>query len=554
MTATALEPGPVPPPLDPTTRPVPIRRGVGRAPWALAVAGWLIGLVFALPLLYLASRLIASNEGVVDALSSSGTLGAAWRSVALALVVALTTAVLGTTLAWFTVRTDLPFRRVWQVLVPLPLVFPSFVGAIALLNAVAPGGLLEAALGPLGVERLPRIQGFGGSWFVLTLFTYPLVQLPVAARLRVLPPSLEESARLLGRGTWSTFRTVVLPQTRTAVSSGALLVFLYVLSDFGVVQLMRYDTLTRVIYENRLARPEVAQAAALLVGLLAILVVVTERQVQRRGSVEVRRGRSPHQVRLGRWRWPAAVLVGTVVLNALIGPLLSLGYWVWRDLRDDPDALATLTASLGELVTPALNTAGAGLGSAVVAVALVLPVAYLTTRHRGLSGRASDALVTSGFALPGIAIALSLVFWTLKVDAVSALYQTMPVLILAYVIHFGAQAMRASQVAVTSVSRNLDDAGRLLGANRLRRLLTIDLPLMRGGLLAGAGLVLLSVMKELPATLLLAPTGFDTLATEIWGAQETHSFSDMGLAAIVLVAVSGALTWLLVVRRADALD
>jgi iron(III) transport system permease protein len=130
----------------------------------------------------------------------------------------------------------------------------------------------------------------------------------------------------------------------------------------------------------------------------------------------------------------------------------------------------------------------------------------------------------------------------------------MPVLVLAYVIHFGAQAMRASQVAVTSVSRNLDDAGRLLGANRLRRLLTIDLPLMRGGLLAGAGLVLLSVMKELPATLLLAPTGFDTLATEIWGAQETHSFSEMGLAAIVLVAVSGALTWLLVVRRADALD
>jgi iron(III) transport system permease protein len=535
-------------------RPVVAPRASARAPWLLATAGWSIGLVFALPLLYLGSRLVVSSDGVVDALVSAGTVDAAWRTVALAAVVAATTAVLGTALAWFTTRTDLPFRRAWQVLVPLPLVFPSFVGAIALLNAVAPGGLLEAALGPLGVEELPRIQGFGGSWFVLTLFTYPLVQLPVAARLRVLPPSLEESARLLGRGTWSTFRTVVLPQTRTAVSSGALLVFLYVLSDFGVVQLMRYDTLTRVIYENRLARPAVAQAAAVLVGVLAILVVVSERQVQRRGAVEVRRGRAPHQVRLGRWRWPAALLVGTVVLNALVGPLLSLGYWVWRDLRDDPEALSSLATSLGELVTPAANTAGAGLGTAVVAVALVLPVAYLTTRYRGVSGRASDALVTSGFALPGIAIALSLVFWTLKVDAVSALYQTMPVLILAYVVHFGAQAMRASQVAVTSVSRNLDDAGRLLGASRARRLLTIDLPLMRGGLLAGAGLVLLSVMKELPATLLLAPTGFDTLATEIWGAQETHSFSEMGLAAIVLVAVSGLLTWLLVVRRADALD
>jgi iron(III) transport system permease protein len=137
---------------------------------------------------------------------------------------------------------------------------------------------------------------------------------------------------------------------------------------------------------------------------------------------------------------------------------------------------------------------------------------------------------------------------------VRALYQSFPVLILAYVVHFGAQAMRTSQVAVSSVPRSLDDAGRLLGAGRLRRLATVDLPLMRGGLVAGAGLVLLSVMKELPATLLLRPTGFDTLATEIWTAQEVHSFARMGVASILLVVVSGILTWVLVVRRADALD
>lgn len=160
-------------------------------------------------------------------------------------------------------------------------------------------------------------------------------------------------------------------------------------------------------------------------------------------------------------------------------------------------------------------------------------------------------MVVAGFALPGIAIALAMVFWALNVPGADRFYQTLPLLIVAYVIHFGAQAQRASQVAVGTVPRNLDEAARSLGARRLRRFVTVEAPLMRTGLLAGAGLVLLSVMKELPATLLLAPSGFETLSLRIWKAQEFHSFSEMGLASLVLVSVSGILTWLLVVRRAD---
>jgi len=524
----------------------------GRAPRSLALLGVGIGVVFASPFLYLAWRSVGDDAGE---LFGADTLGALARTLTLALAVALTAAVCGTTLAWLTTRTDLPLRRMWAVLAPLPLVFPSFVGAIALLSAFAPGGLFESVLGPLGVDELPTIEGFRGSWLVLSLFTYPLVLLPVAARLRVLPPSLEESARLLGRSPWGTFTSVVLPQVRRAISAGSLLVFLYVLSDFGVVQLMRYDTLTRVIYENRLARPEIAQAAALLLGLVALAIVAAERAVSpRRRGVEGRRGRDALQVPLGRWRWVAFAGVAAFLANALVGPLLSLGYWVVRDLRDDPDAASTLGTWLGDLVTPAANTALAGVTAAVVAVVVVVPVAYLSVRYRSRAGSTADALVTAGYALPGIAIALSLVFWTLRAPLLDSLYQTLTVLIVAYVIHFGAQAMGASQIAVSGVPRNLDEAGRLLGASRLRRFATIELPLMRGGLVAGAGLVMLSVMKELPATLLLAPTWFDTLATEIWKAQEYHSFAVMGLASLLLVAVSGVLTWVLVVRRADALD
>lgn len=523
-----------------------------RASAGLVVAGLAIGVVFASPLLYLVWRNITLESDFFGIATSAETLEPLLKTLSLGIAVVASTVVIGTSLAWLTTRTDLPGARVWSVLAPLPLVFPSFVGAMALITAFAPGGLLESVLSPLGIEDLPTIEGFRGSWYVLTLFTYPFVYLPVTARLRTLPPSLEESARLLGRGPVDVFRTVVLPQTWGAISAGALLVFLYVLSDFGVVQLMQFDTLTRVIFENRLARQDVAFAAALVVGLLAIVVVAVERAVNRRRlGVEVKRGRKALQVPLGAWRWPTFGVVVFFLANALVAPLVSLGYWVWRDLSGSGEPLRSLGEDLGDLVEPALNTAGIGVVSAVLAVAIVLPVAFLTTRYRSHSGGVANAMVVAGFALPGIAIALAMVFWALNVPGADRFYQTLPLLIVAYVIHFGAQAQRASQVAVGTVPRNLDEAARSLGARRLRRFVTVEAPLMRTGLLAGAGLVLLSVMKELPATLLLAPSGFETLSLRIWKAQEFHSFSEMGLASLVLVSVSGILTWLLVVRRAD---
>jgi iron(III) transport system permease protein len=166
----------------------------------------------------------------------------------------------------------------------------------------------------------------------------------------------------------------------------------------------------------------------------------------------------------------------------------------------------------------------------------------------------ANAFVIGGFALPGLVTALALVFWVLSNDVLAGLYQTFPLLILAYVVHFGAQGSRASQVAVGAVSQRLDDAGRMLGAGRMRRFFSIELPLMLPGLGAAAGLVLLSTMKELPATLFLAPTGFRTLATEIWFSMETVSYAQAGLESMVLLAVSAVLTWLLVIRSADRLD
>ncbi len=207
--------------------------GLRRAPGGLLIVSVLVAAAFATPLGYLVARNIGSLGELGDELFSSRTLGPLRRSLGLATAVAATTAVLGTGLAWLVARTDLPARRVFALLTPLPLVFPSFVGAFALRYALVPNGLVSSWFGVGGI----RVDGFVGSWTVLTLFTYPYVLLPVAARLQALPPSLEESARLLGRRPFGVFRSVVLPQIAGSIQAGALLVFLYVVSDFGAVQL-----------------------------------------------------------------------------------------------------------------------------------------------------------------------------------------------------------------------------------------------------------------------------------------------------------------------------
>lgn len=504
---------------------------------------------FAAPLAYLVVRNIQEG-GVWSTVTDATLLAPLGRSLLLAGSVAASAAAVGTAAAWLATRTDLPGRRAWRLLLPLPLVLPSFIGAFALIAAFAKGGLLERLLAPLGVSGLATVDGFAGAFVVLTLLTYPYVYLPAAARLRQLPPAAEESARLLGRGPAATFCTVVLPQARPAIAGGALLVFLYVIADFGAVQLLRYDTLTRAIYANYLLDPPVAVALSLALGLLAIVVVVLQRRVAGGAFADVRREGRTLTVPLGRWRAAALAFVGGLLALALVAPLAVLVHWAARGAAQGSSRPSSLVADPSRLLEPTLNTAVASTAAALVAVAVVLPVAFLTARHRGRLGPGAAALVTGGLAVPGLVVALALAFWTLRSPGlIGTLYQTLPLLVGAYALHFGALALGPAQVAVGSVPRRLDDAARTLGRGRLARLATVDLPLMAPGLAAGAGLVLLSAMKELPVTLLLAPAGFSTLATRIWSATEDAFWADASIAALALVALSGVLTWLLVVRR-----
>jgi len=534
-------------PLPPAPRR---RRFQARAGWPLTVTSVVVAAAFAAPLLYLLVRNIQDAADALDVVTSSSAVGPLRRTLTLAVAVSASCAALGTAVAWLVTRTDLPLRRVFRVALALPLVIPSFVGALAMVAAFARGGLLDELL---GLSSAPRMRGFWAAFVVLTLLSYPYVYLPVAARLSTLSPNVEETARALGRTPLAVFRTVVLPQTTGAVLAGTLLVFLYVVSDFGAVSLLRYDTLTTRIDSTRLFDPTTSLALGLLLASVALAVVVLERLASRRRlhTEAVGAGRRTLQVPLRAWKTPALAFVLAVVGVALAAPVAVLVQWSWRGLRSDR---SSLQVSPGDVWQPLLNTTGIALVTAVVAIAVVLPVAYLTTRHRSRLGDATNALVVGGFALPGLVIALALASWVLDAPLIGFLYNSFPLLVLAYVIHFGAQAMRASQVAVSGVPRRMDDAARSLGAGRWRRMRTIDVPLMLPGLGAGAGLVLLSTMKELPATLLLAPIGFETLATRIWSATETASFARAGVSSLVLIAMSGLLTWMLTIRRLERLD
>lgn len=517
----------------------------------LTAIGVLIGLIFVGPFAYVLWRNFELGGDFFAVLFSESTLSPLRRSVGLGIAVSASAAAIGTALAWLTVRTNVYGRRLWRLLAPLPLVFPSFVGATALRSGFSKGGLVEELAGAIGVSSVPAMQGFTGAWLVLTLFTYPYVYLPVAARLSTVPPSLEDSARILGRSRWATFWAVVRPQISGSVWAGVLLVFLYTISDFGAVALLGYDTLTEQIYADALYDQPRAMTLSLILGLTALLVVVGERIVQRRRIRVETIGSLPNPLLdLGKLRLLLSIAVAAFIANALIGPLAVLGLWAWRGLTADVQSIG-LSVDFTDLLGPMVRTGFAGLLTAAVAMIVVLPIAWLTARRRSRVGEAASAMVVAGFALPGVVIALAVVFWVLDTPGVNRLYQTLPMLIFAYVLHFGAQATRSAHVAVTTVGEQVGDAARTLGAGRSRRIAQIELPLMMPGLIAGAGLVLLSTMKELPATLLLAPTGFDTLATEIWSATEVGSWAQAGLASLLLVAVSAVLTWVVVLRRLD---
>ena len=469
-----------------------------------------------------------------------------WQTGLLAASVTAAAVLIAVPLAWLTVRTDLPLRRFWVVATALPLAIPTYVGGYAFIGALGPRGILQDWLEPLGVDSLPSFYGFWGAWAVLTLFTYPYVLLTVRSALRGLDPSLEEASRTLGQGRVTTLRRVVLPQLRPSILSGALLVTMYTLSDFGAVSLLRFDSLTAAIFVQYRASLDRSAAAVLGLVLVAATLVVLGGEARGRraaGYARLHGGgqREPAVVALGRWRWPAFVALSLLLLLALIVPLAVVATWFLRGL-DSGEPIRLTTTLIGN----SLRAAALG---ALASVAAAWPVAVLAVRRGGRFGRLVEGACWVGHSLPGVVVALSLVFFGARV--VPSLYQTHWMLTLAYVVLFLPQALGAIRASLLQISPSLEEASRLLGRGPVATARRVLLPLARPGLLAGGALVFLTCMKELPATLLLAPTGYPTLATQVWSATSEALFARAAPSALALVLLSSLPLTLMVLRESD---
>jgi iron(III) transport system permease protein len=515
--------------------------------WGTAALWLCAGLAAAallLPTLYLAVRALAASDAALETLARPRTWETVARSAWLALAVAGASALIAVPLAWLTVRTDLPLRRLWAVLTPLPLVIPSYVGAYLFASALGPRGLLQQLLeAPLGVSRLPSIYGFGGALLTLTLLTYPYLLLSVRAALQRMDPALEEASRSLGHGGWATFRRVTLPHLRPAIGAGGLLVALYALRDFGAVALMRYDTFTRVIYVQYRSFDR-SQAALFALLLVAMTLVLLWLEARTRGRASYHRSgpgaaRPSTVVPLGRWRWPALLFCAAVVSLSLLLPAAVLAYWLARGI-----AAGESLSALGPALWGSLTASGVG---ALATVLAALPVAVLVVRRPGLLTRLIERLTYSSYALPGIAVALALVFF--GVNYARPFYQTFAMLILAYGVLFLPQAVGALRAALLQVHPSLEESARSLGRGPAQVFLTVTAPLIRPGVVAGASLVFLTAMKELPATLLLAPLGTKTLATDVWSAVSEAFFARAAAPALLIVLLSSVPMALLTLRE-----
>ncbi|WP_461168011.1 ABC transporter permease [Tsukamurella serpentis] len=443
------------------------------------------------------------------------------NTVLLTVIAVPLTVLIGVGGAWLVERTTLFGHRVWSLLLAAPLAIPAFVGSYGWVSAI------------------PSLAGLWSGVLIAVLFYYPLVYIPVAAALSRLDPALEESAAALGLGPWRVFVRVTLPQLRLAMLGGAVLVALHLLAEYGAFAMIRFDTFTTAImvqYQSTFN----GTAGSMLAGVLALLcLLLLVGEVSARGKARYARVGSgavarPTRIALHGYHLPAQFAVAALVTAALGLPLWFVIGWTIRGLA---------TTAPTELLDALGTSLGYGAATAVLTVAAAFPLAYLAVRRPNPITRGLEASTYVSSAMPGIVIGLALV--TVSIRAFPDLYQSATVLVLAYVLLFLPRAAVGLRAGLAQAPPSLEEAARGLGARPAVAFGRITLRLTAPAAAAGAALVFLAVTNELTATLILAPTGTRTLATEFWAKSSEIDYAGAAPFALAMVILSLPTTYLL---------
>ncbi|MET1079274.1 MAG: iron ABC transporter permease [Pseudomonas sp.] len=465
---------------------------------------------------------------------------------------------LGVSLAWLTSLCEFPGRRWLDWALMLPFAIPAYVLAFVFVGLLDFAGPLQTLLRDwFGASvRLPRVRSSGGVILVLVLVFYPYVYLLARGAFLAQGKGLMEAARVLGQSPWQAFWRVALPMARPAIGAGLALAIMETLADFGAVSVFNFDTFTTAIYKTWYGFYSLASATQLasLLLLAVMLVLYGERRTRgpARPASERPRGKALYQLR-GVWAWAASAWCGLVLLCAFIIPLLQLLVWCWQRGRFDLDeryaGLILHTLYLGGLA--ALLTVG---------VALLLAFARRLAPTRSI--RAAVGLANLGYALPGsvLAVAIMLAFsyldrtWVMPLSlwlggaGKPLLLGSLVALLLAYLIRFIAVAHGPLENGLARIRPSLPEASRSLGVAGPWLFLRVYLPLLIPAVLSAALLVFVDVLKEMPATLLMRPFGWDTLSVRVFEMTSEGEWARAALPALSLVLV-GLLPVILLIRR-----
>ncbi|MCE7794139.1 iron ABC transporter permease [Salipaludibacillus sp. CUR1] len=503
----------------------------------LLLIGLFVAFVMSVPILYVIWRSLSAGADSWMRLLGDRIPGLLWNTLSLTGAVTFSAVLIGVSLAWIVVRTDLPGKKVWQWMMALPLVIPPYVGAVTYIIVFGPSGWARDLwqeitwLNNLFGGYPVNIYSFWGVFTVLTLFTYPYVFLIASASLRKMNRNFEEVARSQGMTTSQIFFKVNLPLLRPAIGAGAILISLYVLSDFGAIAMLRYVTFTAAIYYQR-AGFDIPSASVLSLVLIVLTIIILwiEARTRRKNKYYQTSNtyKEPDTLSLGKWKPLAVLYVAGVFTVAVILPISVLIYWTVIGAT-----AGTIDARFFGFAWNSIKVSGL---AAILCMVLATPIIYLKSRHPSAISTVIDKLSYAGYALPGVIVALGMVF--IFNNHIPALYNTFYMIAIAFVVRFLPQAMQSGEASLSLVSPRMDEAARSLGYPAWKVMIKVIIPTILPGILAGGALVFVSSIKELPATLMLRPPGFDTLAVRVYYEASEALYHQAAPGALLIVLVS----------------